>query len=89
MIKKGGLPPLYKGGKARFPGVFVASLPPQQEGSHAGVEGVAGRSPTCDSEATDKQRYGFRPVTYQDNSNEPECSKYSVRRINTDSQRLT
>ena len=38
----GGLPPLHMGGKARFPGLFVASLPPQQEGSHAGTEGVAG-----------------------------------------------
>ena len=33
--KKGGLPPQYKGGKARFPGLFVATLPPQQEGGHA------------------------------------------------------
>ena len=41
--RKGGLPPLYIGGKARFPGLFVATLPPQQEGSHAGIEGEAGQ----------------------------------------------
>ena len=39
--RKGSLPPLYKGGKARFPGIFVASLPTQQEGSHVGDEGGA------------------------------------------------
>ena len=39
--RKGSLPPLYKGGKARFPGHFVATLPPQQEGSHVGDEGGA------------------------------------------------
>ena len=41
--RKGGLPPLYIGGKARFPGLFVATLSQKQEGSHAGIEGEAGQ----------------------------------------------